>query len=804
MKPIYNRFLIYSFILILFSMVLGCSSPEDKKQAFLEKGNQLFEQKEFVKARLEYKNAIQIDPDFGAAYYRLGKTELEMKNYKQAYGMLSKSLTLDPDNIDARLILGKLLLAGKAPDQAMAQAQTILEKEPENVEGRILLASTYFVKKEYAKGEKILLDLYDSGNTSADMYVMLSSMAKLHQDKVEMKKYLAEGLEKNPDHIPLILSMAQLDAADKQFDSVVTGLQKVINLKPDSIVYRLNLAKTLLVQGKKAEAEAALKKALKENEEDEKTRVGIASFWLSAKEVQKAEDVINDGLKISKDSFTYRLFLAELYAKTKRIDESEKILRESLELNPDPSHPEIIKTKVALAKILLIQAKVTEGESLIDQVLENDPKNVDAHFVKGKLYLSRNDGTNAVPEFRLVVEDRPQMLQGHLNLAQAHVLNKDNELAMEVLQKAYKNNPDSGVFLKAMARLNMMQNNMDAAEGNLIAAEKIDKNNLQPVIDLGDFYLAAKRYEKAIEKYQIIIDKKPTIANGYLKVAAAYSAQKKMEKSFMALEAGYKNNPDSALILSNLIKLYIAQKDFSPAIKLCNDRLDKNGDEAFTWNLLGGIYIAQKDIQKAKKALEKAIEFQPDWGKPYENLARIYLASGEKQSAIQKFDAALDKDPKNRAAWMILGSIYEKDKSYEKAALTYDKAFENNPGLWMAANNSAFIKSELSTSEPELQKAMELARKADMLKPNAGVVLDTLGWIQFKMGNIEDAYLNIKMAIDQHPDNSILNYHMAMVLDRQGKEKEAKLYLEKSLASDSEFLGIDTARKILAKYNSGQ
>ncbi|MCP4671255.1 MAG: hypothetical protein GY857_08105, partial [Desulfobacula sp.] len=64
MKLFFRRILFFVLILTLFVLVQGCSSPEDKKQAFLDKGNQLFEQKDFVKAKLEYKNAIQIDPKF--------------------------------------------------------------------------------------------------------------------------------------------------------------------------------------------------------------------------------------------------------------------------------------------------------------------------------------------------------------------------------------------------------------------------------------------------------------------------------------------------------------------------------------------------------------------------------------------------------------------------------------------------------------------------------------------------------------------------------------------------------------------
>jgi Tfp pilus assembly protein PilF len=212
---------------------------------------------------------------------------------------------------------------------------------------------------------------------------------------------------------------------------------------------------------------------------------------------------------------------------------------------------------------------------------------------------------------------------------------------------------------------------------------------------------------------------------------------------------------------------------------------------------LGGVYMDQKKLSQAQKSFEKAIEIRPGWGQPYDSLARIYLVRGEKESAVGKFQTALEKNPGNIAAWMLLGSIYEKDKNYDKAAETYAQAFEKNPGLWAAANNYAFIKGRDADSESDLHRAMEYARKAQMLKPDAGIVMDTLGWLQYRLGNLDMAYTNVQKALEQHPENPEMNFHMGMILDKQGKTEQSKLYLEKSLISDKDFSGAETAKKIL-------
>jgi tetratricopeptide (TPR) repeat protein len=58
--------------MVLILSVLSCGGPEEKKMKFFNKGKSLYEKGDYVKASLEFKNALQIDPKFSQAYYMLG------------------------------------------------------------------------------------------------------------------------------------------------------------------------------------------------------------------------------------------------------------------------------------------------------------------------------------------------------------------------------------------------------------------------------------------------------------------------------------------------------------------------------------------------------------------------------------------------------------------------------------------------------------------------------------------------------------------------------------------------------------
>jgi len=99
-------------------LLTGCASDEDKKKSHLEKGNSYFTNQEYRSARIEYKNAIQIDPAYVEAYLKLGETNLKLGDPRgalQAYSMVAE---LDPDDMEAQFKLATFYLLGKRDKEA--------------------------------------------------------------------------------------------------------------------------------------------------------------------------------------------------------------------------------------------------------------------------------------------------------------------------------------------------------------------------------------------------------------------------------------------------------------------------------------------------------------------------------------------------------------------------------------------------------------------------------------------------------------------------------------------------------------
>jgi tetratricopeptide (TPR) repeat protein len=188
---------------------------------------------------------------------------------------------------------------------------------------------------------------------------------------------------------------------------------------------------------------------------------------------------------------------------------------------------------------------------------------------------------------------------------------------------------------------------------------------------------------------------------------------------------------------------------------------------------------------------------QPLWATPRNNLAKLYMAQGKKKESIDKFKSAIQSDPKNPTAYLSLALLYEGDREFQNAIQVYEMALKENPNFWFAANNLAFLLCEQSNTQADLERALKLSQKALELEPENPAILDTIGWIYYRMQDLHKARGLIEKALAAAPDAPILNYHMGMVHFKNGEAAEARKKLEKALEDKEAFYGRQEAEETL-------
>nr|WP_319392947.1 tetratricopeptide repeat protein [uncultured Desulfobacter sp.] len=731
MKRIKN-FVVWAMVVTLLSLVAACGSPDEKKMAFFEKGKKLLQDGDVVSAQLEFKNAIQIDPDFAQAYHFLGKAALRRKDGKAAFGALSRAVALAPENTEARLDLGRLFLAANALDRAEEQVEAVLQKAPGHVEAVLLKAGIYLKKKDPKAGLALLDNLDGKPDLPASFYLVKAGCLDMQKKDSEADNVLALGQAAHPQAVALVLARIRLLGKQGKLEAMEAELKKAMGLVPDNLNLTLNLAWVYLQTDRQEKADAIIDKVMADDPDDEKRVVAVAALLLRAGREDKGVALIKKGMNAHPETFQYTALLSEIYLKKKQLDPASQLLKDYIALGERAPEPDRVKARINLAKLEMIQGEADQAESKVDQVLAVDPRNIDAQYLKGRLALARGDGDEAVSRFRAVTEAHPDHLDGYIGLANAHVLGKNYDLALDVLKKALKQAPNSAKILKNMVRVNVLKKDTRAAEENLKHIVSLDPYNIGSIAGLGDFYLSQNRYDEAMAQYRLIQQNKKGETLGHLRVAEVLARTNRMDQAIDELETGAEKTKNSSVFVTSL--------------------------------------------------------------------GRLYLKQGRQAEAVDKFKEALAMDPDNRLAWLTLAEIYEHNQEYDKAIELYTQGLARHKDVWSAANNLAFLLVKTRTSKADLDEALKYARMALELNPGSGLVLDTLGWVSYKAGDLDQAEIYVAQAVEKLPDNLEIHYHFARICHDLGKKKMAALHLKQALAGDRDFPWRQEALALYEKF----
>jgi tetratricopeptide (TPR) repeat protein len=118
-------------------------------------------------------------------------------------------------------------------------------------------------------------------------------------------------------------------------------------------------------------------------------------------------------------------------------------------------------------------------------------------------------------------------------------------------------------------------------------------------------------------------------------------------------------------------------------------------------------------------------------------------------------------------AFTLLGQLREAIALYEKLLAEY-------PRDLVVLNNLAHL---LSVEGANLEHALQLAQQAATLAPRNAGARDTLGWVQYRLGQNEVAVQQLLEANRLAPETAIVEYHLGKALLAAGQREEARLML---------------------------
>jgi tetratricopeptide (TPR) repeat protein len=195
-----------------------------------------------------------------------------------------------------------------------------------------------------------------------------------------------------------------------------------------------------------------------------------------------------------------------------------------------------------------------------------------------------------------------------------------------------------------------------------------------------------------------------------------------------------------------------------------------------------------------------AAQLQRDYGDDVDSLrtafeldAQLYSQHGEHARAIAAYNrglAALPGDP----VLIYDRGIEEADAGNTDAALAdFHEVLAQNPDNVEAMNALGFT---LADADRDLPEATKLLRKALAAKPDTAAILDSWGWLQYRLGNLSQAESYLKRAWSRQRDPDI-GVHLGEVLWKLGQHESARAVFGKVRKLDPKNSSLQRAERRL-------
>ncbi len=781
----WERIVAVGLVLCMAVFFLGCGSSEEKRTKFLERGQTLFEAGDYGKAMLEFKNAMQIDPEFAETYYWLAECELREQNPRKSYALLNKAVELDPDYVDAQAALAYLLNLAGQPDKAKEKVSLALSKDPQHARARLLKYLMAFREGDIAGAQKGLRQLIDEGERKSEACMGLATLM-VTQGRTEAAETVLKGcLEADEKNTTLLGALYRVYAKAEDLTRAEQVLKQLIGYYPEENEHVLNLVRFYVGSKQRQKAEETLLKLIADNPEEGEFRASLAAFYDGQQQREKAVKVLKEGISELRDEAALHLLLGRIYERSDQVDLALDTYRRFVEAHP--LKPEAVTARNRIARIYVARNKIEEAMTELNTILEDNPKDGEAHFLRGRLYLAQGKGLDAVGDFRTVVQENPEDAAAHDYLARAHMVNDEKALAMDSWKKAVKLDPSYNEGLQLLLSVLARDKAYEDAVGLLEKVVDQVPDNLLALSRLGDFYLARGDLEKAEETWERLQEKAPESPEGFVKMSFVHVKREDAAAAEEALDKALALQPGNVNILERVALLQMALKKPEKALAKCREQIEAAPDaEPAIRLLMSRIHATRKNYDAAEREIRRVFDLKPDAAAPYVMLGNLYAQQGKIDEGIEEFKEALEREPEAPQLKMTIATLYLIKADNDRALTWYERIVAAHPDFIPGLNSLAYMYADRYPSVENLDRGMALLAKIPEEKKNAHI-LDTQGWLEYRRGNYTEAVaiLERAKAADESP---IVHMHLGLAYRRVNNLVQARTALEKALENDGKAL----------------
>ncbi|MGH8618988.1 MAG: tetratricopeptide repeat protein [Burkholderiales bacterium] len=460
------------------------------------------------------------------------------------------------------------------------------------------------------------------------------------------------------------------------------------------------------------------------------------------------------------------------------------------------AEPESPQARQVLAALLVNQPKIAEAQPHLEKWLAADPAAAGQTFLQiGALAVRNQDRAAALQLVQSLARPYPQLPEAHFAVAQVAAAANDDALALTESREALRLKPDweqaallhaqvlqkkSGAEATAFLK-GFLAKNPRAMDARLVYARQL---------------VGEKQYEDARKEFQSLLAEFPTNAD----VAMAVALLSLQLQDFDAAESQLKQALDNNYKDPDAVRFYLGQ--------ISEDR--KRYDDALKWYTLvsageqfipararyAGVLVKQGKVAEARKYLQETGAAYPQNRVQFVQIeAQLLRDTGDYRGAYDVLADALAKSPASLDLMYDTAMAAEKVDRLDVMETNIRKLIQLKPDHAHAYNALGY---SLADRNIRLDEARTLLDQALKLAPDDPFIIDSMGWVLFRQGDLDGARKQLERAYQLRPDGEIAA-HLGEVLWVQGQQDAARKLWADALKKEPSHEGLQSTIKRLAR-----
>ncbi len=771
--------------MVFLLLLSACDSAEERAEKHFQSAIEFIEAGDDERAIIELKNVLKLNAQHYGARTQMAEITRRSGNAIAAAKVYARLVEQFPDDFEGQIAAAELyaelgnygamegfVVAAMAlrPEDSRAKAVQLVFQYQKAVTSDDAVAALALAASAQALISKIPTHL-----------LLRQLMVDSHVRRQDYSAALAEvdvALKQMPDELALHQTRLAILAASQDGFGYEQQLKDMIVRSPADDSLRAELVNLYILENRSSEAELLLRSAAFSDPATSEAKFELIRFISETQGTKKALVELDQIIVTNNPGILLQGLRAGFIFDLGEQQEAIGIMRDLLETADQSDATQ--KVKIALSQMLATTDDIAGAQSLLDQVLVEDPANIEGLKRKAALLINENQTADAILLLRTALAQVPDDTDVLASLVLAYERQGKLELAGEMLLLA-ANSPKAEAK-EAIAYANFLRDQAKPilAEPILIEALRKFPDNIDVLTQLGALYVETQDWVRA-EHVQL------TMVNAGSKTAKAAANNLRLR-----ILQGQQNTEE---VLDFLTELAAEGAGISVDIAVVQSHLE-NGNQVAATNYVAkliatdpnnpevrfldaSVDVATGDLEAAEQKFLTIVEQDKMQTQAWVALFRIYSLLEKPDAAIaiiKKGRQAAPKDP--TLMWIDAGQL-ETAGELENAISIYETMYSNDRDNLLVANNLASLLSTARTDEDSLKRAFDISRR--FKSSNVAPFQDTYGWISYLNGDYDEALQALEFAANDMVKDPAVQFHLAQAYLAVENPASALKYFRKVL-----------------------